>query len=148
MTSIYRKVFSRAFHSHWDRENRWRIGGDMAKWNLWHPLSNATQDYSANLEEIHTQLKWLIVNVQIHYKKFADNWHLPALVINTGNWVYLLAKFIKTTRPSKKLSEKYLGLFKVTNRPGSHSYRVNLLDHLRAIHSVFHISQLEPALPS
>ena len=37
MTSINRKIFSRAFHSHWDRENRWRIGGDMAKWSLWQP---------------------------------------------------------------------------------------------------------------
>ena len=36
MTSINQKVFSRAFHSHWDRENCWRIGGDMAKWSLWH----------------------------------------------------------------------------------------------------------------
>ena len=57
-------------------------------------------------------------------------------------------KFIKTTYPSKKLSEKYLGPFEVTNRPGSHSYRINLPDHLRAIHSIFHIFQLEPALPS
>ena len=36
MTSIYRKVFSRAFRSHWDRENRWIIDGDMAEWSLWH----------------------------------------------------------------------------------------------------------------
>ena len=36
MTSIYRKVFSRAFRSHWDRENRWRIDRDMAEWSLWH----------------------------------------------------------------------------------------------------------------
>ena len=40
MTGTNRKVFSRAFRSHWDRENRWRIDGDMAKWSLWHyPLS-------------------------------------------------------------------------------------------------------------
>jgi len=35
VTSIYRKVFSRAFRSRWDRENRWRIDGDMAEWSLW-----------------------------------------------------------------------------------------------------------------
>jgi len=62
-----------------------------------------------------------------------------------GDRVYVLAKFIKTTRPSKKLTEKYLGPFEVTDKPGSHSYRVNLPDHLRTIHPVFHISQLEPA---
>ena len=41
MTSIYQKVFSRAFHSHWDHENRWRIDGDMAEWSLWHLYSEA-----------------------------------------------------------------------------------------------------------
>ena len=108
-------------------------------------LSGAVQNYSANLEEIHTQLKQSIADTQACYKKFTDNRQSPAPRINVGNSVYILAKFIKTTCPSKKLAEKYLGPFEVTNRPGSHSYRVNLPDHLRAIHPVFHISQLEPA---
>ena len=41
MTSIYRKVFSRAFRSHWDRENRWRIDGDMAEWSLWQRIKQS-----------------------------------------------------------------------------------------------------------
>jgi len=36
MTGTNRKVFLRAFRSHWDCENRWRIDGDMAEWSLWH----------------------------------------------------------------------------------------------------------------
>ena len=40
MTGTDRKVFLRAFRSRWDRENRQRIGRDMAKWSLWYyPLS-------------------------------------------------------------------------------------------------------------
>jgi len=62
-----------------------------------------------------------------------------------GDQVYILEKHIRTTCPSKKLAEKYLGPFEATDQPGSHSYRVNLPDHLRAIHPVFHISQLEPS---
>jgi len=58
------------------------------------------------------------------------------------------AKFIKTTHPSKKLSEKFLGLFEVSDKLGLHSYHVKLPHHLRAIHPVFHISQLEPASPN
>ena len=38
MTSIYQKVLLRAFRSHWDCENQWRIDGDMAEWSLWHYL--------------------------------------------------------------------------------------------------------------
>jgi len=59
--------------------------------------------------------------------------------------MFVLAKFIKTTRPSKKLAEKYLGPFEVVDQPGSHSYLVKLPIHLQSIYPVFHISQLEPA---
>jgi len=51
------------------------------------------------------------------------------------------AKFIKTTCPSKKLSEKFLGPFKVSDK-------LKLPHHLRTIHPVFHIFQLEPASPN
>jgi len=61
---------------------------------------------------------------------------------------YVLAKFIRTTRPLKKLLEHYLGPFPVTERIGSHSYLVKLPEHLWSIHPVFHISQLKPASPS
>jgi len=58
------------------------------------------------------------------------------------------AKFIKTTCPSKKLSEKFLGPFKVSDKLELHSYCIKLLHYLRAIHPVFHISQLEPVSPN
>jgi len=58
---------------------------------------------------------------------------------------YILAKFIRTMRPSKKLSERYLGPFPVTERVSFHYYLINLLEHLQAIHPVFYISQLELA---
>jgi len=59
--------------------------------------------------------------------------------------VYILAKFIRTIRPSKKLLEHYLGLFSVTEKVSFYYYLINLLEHLQAIHPVFYISQLELA---
>ena len=50
------------------------------------------------------------------------------------------------TRPSKKLSEKFLGPYEVIARPGSHSVTLRLPDSLRAVHPVFHVSMLEPAV--
>jgi len=50
--------------------------------------------------------------------------------------------------PLKKLLERYLGPFEVTDRLGSHSYWINLPEHLQAIHPVFYISQLELVLTS
>ena len=59
--------------------------------------------------------------------------------------MFILTKFIKSTQPTKKLAEKYLGPFKVIGKPGTHSYLIKLPNHLYTIHLVFHISQIEPA---
>jgi len=57
----------------------------------------------------------------------------PAPRIEVGDHVFLLAKFIKSTWPTKKLSEKYLGPFKVIEQPGTHSYLIKLPNHLHAV---------------
>ena len=38
---------------------------------------------------------------------------------------YILAKFIRTIKPSKKLSEHYLGLFPVTEKVSFYYYLIN-----------------------
>src|SRR5882724_8063317 len=52
------------------------------------------------------------------------------------------------TQPSKKLAEKFLGPYKILACPGTHSVTLRLMDSLRAVHPVFHISMLEPATPN
>jgi len=52
------------------------------------------------------------------------------------------------TRLSKKLSEKYLRPYKIIAQPSLQSFTLYLLDTIRAIHFVFHISMLEPAIPN
>jgi len=78
----------------------------------------------------------------------ADRKHSPSPEIQVGDQVFILAKFVRMTRPSRKLAEHYLGPFKVMGKPGTHSYLVRLPNHLRTIHLVFHVSQLEPVHPS
>src|SRR5882724_3748869 len=46
---------------------------------------------------------------------------------------------------SKKLSDKFLVLYKILALPGTHSVTLRLPDSLCAVHPVFHISMLEPA---
>jgi len=58
--------------------------------------------------------------------------------------VFILARFIKSTRPTKKLSEKYLGPFKVIRKLDTHLYLIKLPNYLHAIYLVFHILQIEP----
>ena len=65
-----------------------------------------------------------------------------------GQQAFVKAKFFRTTRPSKKLSEKFLGPFEILAKAGSHSYTLRLPDTFRGVHPVFHVSMLEPSVPN
>ena len=114
----------------------------QVKGNLTPGMAN---EYAPKLEEIHTRLKKTIWASQHRYQVAANRKHSPSPEIQIGDQVFVLAKFIRTTRPSRKLVERYLGPFEVTGQPGTHSYRVKLPNHLRTIHPVFHVLQLELA---
>jgi len=52
------------------------------------------------------------------------------------------------TCPSKKLSKKYLGPYKIIAQPSLQSFTLRLLDTMRAAHSIFYVSMLKPATPN
>ena len=52
------------------------------------------------------------------------------------------------TRPSKKLSEKNLGPFEIIAQVGPASFTLRLPEHMKAVHPVFHVSQLELSTPN
>jgi hypothetical protein len=60
--------------------------------------------------------------------------------------IYLLRRNIKTIRFNNKLDHKKFGPFKAKRNIKDISYELHLLFTIR-IHSVFHISLLEPADP-
>ena len=62
-----------------------------------------------------------------------------------GEEAWLDAKNVNLKTKSNKLTERHLGPFKVVEKVGSLSYKLQLPDYLRRIHPVFHVSQLEPA---
>jgi len=51
-------------------------------------------------------------------------------------------------RPSKKLSKKYLGPYKIIAQPSPQSFTLRLPDTMRAVYPMFYISMLEPATPN
>ncbi|MBW0562348.1 hypothetical protein O181_102063 [Austropuccinia psidii MF-1] len=62
--------------------------------------------------------------------------------------VWLSSKNIKSTRPTKKLSKKWLGPFPILNKVSTHAYHLKLPSQWKSIHPVFHISLLEPVKTS
>ena len=78
----------------------------------------------------------------------ADKRWTPPLDFKIGDKVFVKSDNIHTTRPSKKLTEKFLGPFEILAQVGSVSFTLRLPDSMRSIHPVFHISMLEPSAPN
>ena len=101
-----------------------------------------------NLNELHQELKIKIAEAQHRYQGPADSRRMPPPTFSVGHQAFVKAKFFRTTQPSKKLSEKFLGPFEILAKSGSHSYTLRLPDTIREVHPVFHVSMLEPATPN
>ena len=110
--------------------------------------SARARDFAVDLDELHTILKSEISKAQERYQSSADSRHSAAPDFKIGDRVFVKAQFFRTTRPSKKLSEKYLGPYEIIAQAGSHSFTLRLPDSMRAIHPVFHVSMLEPSVPN
>ncbi|MBW0528449.1 hypothetical protein O181_068164 [Austropuccinia psidii MF-1] len=57
--------------------------------------------------------------------------------------VLLSSKNIKSTRPTKNLSERWLGPFQILKKFSTHPYHIKLPYQQKSIHPVLHISLLE-----
>jgi len=105
-------------------------------------------DYTVDLESLHQYLREEMANAQLRYQGPADAKRTPAPDFKVGDQVYVKAKYFRSTRPSKKLSEKNLGPYSIIAQVGSLSFMLHLPDSMRAVHPIFHVSQLEPAIPN
>ncbi|MBW0471822.1 hypothetical protein O181_011537 [Austropuccinia psidii MF-1] len=81
-------------------------------------------------------------------KRYANKSRASPPVFNPGEMVWLSSKNIKSTRPTKKLSERWLGPFQILKKVSTHSYHLKLPSQWKSIDPVFHISLLEPVKTS
>src|ERR1700720_2007123 len=77
----------------------------------------------------------------------ADSCQTP-LNFGVGQQVFVKATYFRTTRPLKKLLENNLGPFESIAQVGPASFTLRLLEHMKAVHPVFHVSQLELSTPN
>ncbi|MBW0559813.1 hypothetical protein O181_099528, partial [Austropuccinia psidii MF-1] len=81
-------------------------------------------------------------------KRYADKSRASPPVFNPGDMVWLSSKNIKSTIPTKKLSERWLGPFPILKKLSNHAYHLKLPSQWKSIHPVFHISLVEPVKTS
>jgi len=101
-------------------------------------------NFAVDLDELQSTLKAEISMAQQHYQKSADARHSPAPDFKVGNKVFVKAQFFWTTQPLKKLSEKYLGLYKIIIQLDTLLFTFQLPESMCSVHSVFHMSMFEP----
>lgn len=105
-------------------------------------------DFTRQLSELHEYCREQIAIAQAQYQGPADRRRQTPPSFEEGDEVWLNAKNIKTSRPSKKLGPKKLGPFKIIKKISSHAYRLELPNAMRFLHPVFNISLLEPRYPN
>jgi hypothetical protein len=107
--------------------------------------SARAREFAVDLGELHDYLKDNIRQAQQRYQKSANSRRLPPPDFQIGDKVYVKAEFFRTTRPSKKLSAKFLGPYEIIAKPGRSSFTLRLPPEFRAVHPVYHVSMLESA---
>jgi len=110
--------------------------------------SSYARNFVLNLDKLQDMLKEEIAKAQRQYQPSADScWRQPP-DFQVGQSVFIRSQYFRTTRPSKKLSKKYLGPYEIIAQPSLQSFTLHLLDTMRAAYPVFHVSMLEPATPN
>ena len=74
--------------------------------------SNAL-NYLENLQQVQSQLRTNLEKANECYKKQADKTRMKAPSFKVGDKVWLDSSNIRTSRPTKKLSERHLGPFEI-----------------------------------
>ncbi|MBW0548802.1 hypothetical protein O181_088517 [Austropuccinia psidii MF-1] len=100
-------------------------------------IQSVQQDVKRELE---VAINWL--------KRHADKSRASPPVLNPADMVWLSSKNLKSTRPTKKLSERWLGPFPILKKVSTHAYNLKLPSQCKSIHPVFHISLLGPVKKS
>jgi hypothetical protein len=119
-----------------------RMGFEPTAEPSWKEEANQFVDrMKSTLEEAKSALRKSKDEMTRYYNRRRE----PAPVYKPGDKVFLDSSDIQTTRPSKKLSHKFLGPYPVERAVGRNAYRLKLPPSMSRIHPVFHVVKLLPA---
>ncbi|MBW0517765.1 hypothetical protein O181_057480 [Austropuccinia psidii MF-1] len=97
-----------------------------------------------NLQSVQKLVKEELESEIGRFKKYANRNRTIPPDFQHGDRVWLASNNFKPTRPTKKLSERWLGPFEVLKKVGSHAYHLKLPVQWKSVHPVFYLSLVEP----
>ena len=113
--------------------------------STWSLASSWAKEFVTDPDELHQHPQEHMAVAQLQYQGTTDTYQTLAPEFPIWSWAYVKAQFFHTTRPSKKLTDKFPGPYEVIAQPGTHSITLHLPDSLHPIHPMFHVSMLEHA---
>jgi hypothetical protein len=105
-------------------------------------------DVLRNAEEQVRMIRDNLRVAQSRQKSYADT-RRRELSFKVGDYVYLKVSPMRNVRRFNmkgKLASRYIGPFKILERHGEVTYRLELLESWSGVHDVFHVSQLKKCL--
>jgi len=91
-------------------------------------------EFTGRMKSATEEAKSTICKAQEDMAQYYNRRRSPTPVFKPGDWVYLDASDIKTTRLSPKLSYHRLGPFEVEHQAGPSAYRLKLPHGMRLLH--------------
>ncbi|MBW0536800.1 hypothetical protein O181_076515 [Austropuccinia psidii MF-1] len=80
---------------------------------------------STKVQSVQKEFKRELEVATNRFKRYADKSRVSPPVFNPGHKVWLSSKNIKSTRPTKKLSERWLSHFPILEKISNHAYHLN-----------------------
>ncbi|MBW0551448.1 hypothetical protein O181_091163 [Austropuccinia psidii MF-1] len=115
---------------------------------LWTDREGKSDSRTVSLDVLQQVVKEELESEIRRFNKYADRNRSIPPDFQPGDKVWLSSKNIKTTKPTKKLSERWFGPFEVLKKIGSHAYHLKLPQQWKSVHPVLHVSLLEPVKQS
>jgi len=106
----------------------------------------AAGQFATRMKEIEDEAKAALEKAADDMAKFYDMHRKSAPEYQVGDEVWLDGRDLRTTRPTKKLDDKWYGPYKVEQVINHNACRLKLPPQLR-IHPTFHVSKLRHFVP-
>ncbi|KAL5504680.1 hypothetical protein ACEPAH_7343 [Sanghuangporus vaninii] len=106
----------------------------------------SAEEFAKHVKGIHELAQANLVKANEDMKRFYDRHAGKSMEYEVGSKVFLDGRNIKTTRPTKKMDDKWFGPFEIVEKVRASAYRLKLPRTWRQVHPVFNEVLLKPAV--